>query len=242
MRTIRFSLLCAALALSANAATLIHTYTFTGNFNDETGSLNGTAQNEANVAGNVLNLDGVNDYVEFASGVIPTSGSFSVLISAKLLVSVPQNYYMELISQTGSFYFGPAAFTGVFRLGDPWGSTGVAYPNDGTWHTFGITSDVGGNTTSIYIDGIFQASRAGTTSPGADISRFGRQYNGHAEYFNGQMDNIRIYSGALTAGEVFTLSGAAPSVPEPWTMALTGAGLIAFGLRRRMRAKHHHAG
>ena len=58
MRTIRFSLLCAALALSANAATLIHTYTFTGNFNDETGSLNGTAQNEANVAGNVLNLDG----------------------------------------------------------------------------------------------------------------------------------------------------------------------------------------
>jgi hypothetical protein len=242
MTIIRSVGLWAALAFSANAATLIHSYTFTGNANDGTGSQNGTLFGGATVSGGILALDGVNDYLEFGAGLIPGSGSFSVLISAKLLISAPQPFYMELISQGGGFYLGPAASSGEFRVGDPWPFTGVIYPNDGDWHTFALTSNVDSNTTTLYVDGGFAASRSGTTNPGAIATRLGRQYNGHAEYFNGQLDDFQVYTGALTAGEVEALSGSESSVPEPWTMALTGAGLIAVGLRRRLRAKHHHAG
>src|SRR5436190_11348285 len=92
--------LFATLTMSANAA-LIHSYTFTGNVNDGVGGANGTLFGDANVAGNVLNLDGTGDYVEFASGLIPSSGSFSVLITAKLLV-LPTTGIMEAISQGSS--------------------------------------------------------------------------------------------------------------------------------------------
>jgi hypothetical protein len=101
---------------------------------------------------------------------------------------------------------------------------------------------VDSNTTTFYVDGGFAASRSGTTNPGAIETRLGRQFNGHAEYFNGQLDDFQVYTGVLTAGEVAALSGSESSVPEPWTMALTGIGLVAVGLRRRLRAKHHHAG
>jgi hypothetical protein len=243
MKLIALSLLCGALAISANAATLIHSYTFDTNANDGTGSANGTLNGAASVSGGVLHLNGNPDFLQFGTGLIPGAGSFSVLISAQLDTALPSGLYIELISQEGQFYLGPTAGTGIIRIGDAWSSTGIAYPNDGAWHTFGVVSDVGGNTTSLYIDGIFRASRAGATNPpsGPTGTRLGRQYGPHAEYFDGRMDDFRVYSDALTAGEVFTLSNGS-AVPEPWTMALTGAGLIVVGLGRKLRAKHHHAG
>jgi hypothetical protein len=244
MRPLRLSILFAAIAICSNAATLIHSYTFDGNANDGTGSANGTLSGSASVSGGFLHLNGSTDYLQFGTGLIPGSGSFSVLISAQLDTSLPSGLYIELISQEGQFYLGPTAGTGIIRIGDAWSSTGTAYPDDGAWHTFGVVSDVDANTTYLYVDGFFRASRAGTTNPpsGPTGTRLGRQYNGHAEYFDGRMDNFRVYSGALSGGEVFTLSNGSSEVPEPWTMALTGAGLIVVGLRRKLRAKHHHAG
>jgi hypothetical protein len=241
MKLIRSAVLCAAFALSASAATLIHSYDFSSGVTDGTGSENGTLNGGAAVSGGVLNLDGDGDYVQFGAGLIPTSGSFSVLISARLLVSLPQGYYMETMAQGGGFYLGPAAVSGDIRVGDAWGNAG-AYPTDGAWHTFAVVSDQGLSQTSLYIDGELYTFRAGTTNPAAVGTVLGKQYHPHNEYFNGQLDDLRIYTGALTAGEVFTLSNGSSEVPEPLTMALTGAGLIAFGLRRKLRAKHHQAG
>jgi hypothetical protein len=233
--------LLTAMSLSANAAILIHSYTFTGNVNDGTGAENGTSFGDANVSGGVLNLDGTGDYVEFGTGLIPSSGSFSVLITAR--VSVPPPFgFMDAISQGSSgnaFYIGTVGVSGM-RIGDTWGAPAVTYPTDGDWHVIAVTRDTGSGDTSLYIDGVLEDfTSAAFSNPFNSETRFGRQYGPHSEYWNGQLDDILIYDGALNASEVLALS---TSVPEPWTMSLTAAGLVAVLLRYRARSKRHEIG
>ena len=80
----KLAILGAALALSANAATLIHSYNFAFDASDQVGTDNGALLNGATVSGGALVLDGSDDYMETAANLIPGSGSFSVLISARL--------------------------------------------------------------------------------------------------------------------------------------------------------------
>jgi hypothetical protein len=234
MRRIGLLMLCAAMA--ANAATLIHSYTFGTAVTDGTGSENGTLYGGASVSGGVLNLDGADDYVEFGTNLIPGSGSFSVLISAKLIIAPTS--YREILSQGSSgnaLYIGSEGGGGI-RAGDQWPGTGVNYPTDGEWHTFAFVRDEGNSVTKFYLDGTVY-SHLLTTNPAASETRFGRQYGGNSEYFAGQLDDVRIYSGALTDGEVVTLGSGSESVPEPWSFGLTGAGLLAVGLHHRRRWK-----
>jgi hypothetical protein len=245
MKLIPLSLLCGALAMSANAATLIHYYPFTVDVSDQVGTDNGTLQNGASVSGGVLNLDGTNDYVSFATHLIPGSGSFSVWLSSKVGFAGPVSGIREMISQGASgtaFYLGPNG-AGT-RVGDNWGSAFTPFPSDGLWHNYAVTVDAVNDITRLYIDGAqvsFINIEIGHGTGGTNTF-LGKQYNGHSEYWNGQIDNVRIYTGELTAGEISALNSGGSEVPEPWTMALTGAGLIVVGLGRRLRAKHHHAG
>jgi hypothetical protein len=245
MKLLPLSLLCGALAMSANAATLIHYYPFTVDVSDQVGTEHGTLQNGASVSGGVLNLDGTNDYASFAAHLIPGTGSFSVLLSSRLGFAGPVGGIMEMISQGASgsaFYLGPNG-TGT-RVGDNWPSAFTPFPSDGLWHNYAVTVDAVNDVTRLYVDGSqvgFINIEIGHGTSGTNTF-LGKQYNGHSEYWNGQIDNVRIYSDLLTAGEVAAIHSGASEVPEPWTMALTGAGLIVVGLSRKLRAKHHHAG
>ena len=245
MKLIPRSLLCVALAMSANAATLIHYYPFTVDASDQAGTDHGTLQGGASVSGGVLNLDGTNDHVTFAAHLIPGAGSFSVWMSSKVGFAGPVGGIMEMISQGGSgsaFYLGPAGTT--TRVGDNWTSAYTPFPSDGLWHNYAVTVDAVNDITRLYIDGS-QVSFINIEighGAGGTHTFLGKQYSTHGEYWNGQIDNVRIYTGELTPGEITALNGGGSEVPEPWTMALTGAGLIVVGLGRKLRAKHHHGG
>jgi hypothetical protein len=82
------------------------------------------------------------------------------------------------------------------------------------WHT--VTAVQSGSTCTIYIDGVSKGSVATSIKPASFASSItqswlGRSpYSGDAYMTNTLMDNFRIYSKALTAAEVKTLSDARP--------------------------------
>lgn len=208
-------------------ANLIHSYQFNGNANDSVGSANGTLINGATVSGGVLHLDGTNDYVQLASHIVPTSGTYSVVLTAR--ETTPVAHYVEMISQ--GFSGGPGFYIGhdpseIIRASDSWLFTGVPFPSDGNFHTFDLIVDAVAGNSKLYIDGVLDATLgfAISTTTGGDNTRFGSQFGPFGEFFGGELDNIRIYDNAITV-----------TVPEDGASVLyliVGAALV-FGLAIR---------
>lgn len=230
-----------ALALSAvpAEAALIHHYQFDSDVSDSAGSEDGTLMSGAAVVGGELILTADGDFVEFGSFLVPTSGDFTIALFAREFA--PDGAYMELISQGNGFYFGrsPGA-GGDIRASDSWISTGVGFPMDDLEHHYALVKDSAANETRLYIDGLLQATLAAALPmPGGGTNtRLGRQFNGHAEYLQGSMEDVRIYDDALTAEQIGALAnpqGEPAPVPEPstWALMLTGAAGLALARRRR---------
>jgi alpha-tubulin suppressor-like RCC1 family protein len=165
-----------------------------------------------------LAFDGVNGYVETATSVIPASGDFTV--ECWVLCPSAPNTYREVLSQGGSgnaFYIGTDPANNL-RVGDTWTATGVAFPLGG-WHHVAVVKS--STNTLLYLDGTNRLARGSAiVNPAASGLRFGRQY-GYAttEYWAGSLDDVRVWSRALSAAEIQTNRTSMPTGME--------AGLVA---------------
>ena len=173
-----------------------------------------------------LSFDGVNDYVETPTAVIPTTGDFTV----ECWVACPTapNSYRELLSQGSAgnaFYIGTDTANN-FRVGDTWGGTGVAFPLGG-WHHVAVVKS--STNTFLYLDGTNRLARGSAiANPAASVLRFGQQYGSGGEYWPGSLGDVRIWSKALSAAEVSasrsnSLSGAETNLVAAWLFQ-EGAG------------------
>ena len=94
-------------------------------------------------------------------------------------------------------------------------------------------------TMSLYYNGAFIGSNL--IDPGLDLRTFVNNNNwlGRSQWndsvFDGSYDEFRVYSDALTAGQVTASFAAGPDVlvPEPGAWAFLGLGGLAYFLRRR---------
>jgi len=234
---ISISLGAMAAASAASAATLVHAYEFdaasTASIVDSVGAANGTLVNGATVSGGALHLDGAGDYAQISGKIIPTDGS-AYSLYVRYAGGSQGYYYEEIVSQGYSggpgFYLGYVG--GAVRLTDHFGGGVSSLPLDNLFHDLLVTTS-SAEGTSLYIDGTLAFSTGTYLSVGAggDDTRFGTQFGGYSEYFKGDLDAVRVFSGVASYREASVTSSAAPE-PASWLMMVGGFGLLGAAMRR----------
>jgi regulation of enolase protein 1 (concanavalin A-like superfamily) len=101
--------------------------------------------------------------------------------------------------------------------------TSTTTVSDGQWHYLSAVRS--GATGYLYIDGVQAATATGTVqSLNALAVSIGYDYRDTSKHFTGTMDDVRIYSRALSGTEVMSI---AALLPSPWTAQDIGSTGVA---------------
>ena len=205
---------------------LIAYYPFDGDANAKIGTLNGTVSGANLTAGrnNVINtaysFDGVDDYIEFGTGMLSGDGEFSILIwintssteSGRIISQRSPGgggylgaYYVDLLSASGKE--GKIKFT-TYTSGWDWRVTSSSALNDGNWkHLAFVQQDNGGK---MYLNG--SLDQTDNSNGKVDLVSTAKTYLGKEGrnnsidwYYSGKVDDLKIYNRALSASEIQTL-------------------------------------
>ncbi len=216
---------------------LIAYYPFSGNANDASGNgYNGTVNGAALTAdrfGNAnsaYSFNGTNNYISLSntSALNFTSGGFS--LAAWVNFTADNNDVMIIAKHIP--YYGNGYFLGVGHTGYPSNvfnffvdsdirlKTAETY-NDGKWHFVAGVYD--GTTQYLYVDGVLKGSQQRTYSNtnNIDITIGGLVGN---SYFNGLIDDVRIYSRAISDSEIQTIINSDTAYPSAPVGITTTAG------------------
>jgi len=241
----------------ARGATLVSQYTFNGNATDAVGgrnltttgavtygtaTINGTTLNTLTLAGNHDGNNAATRYLTYSGNLGVSPGSVTVSFWANgATMSTSYNDIVGLAdSSNNGFKFetdnSGNANDGVTLYGGLTGNI-VTPPSttsgsEGAWHLYTFTND--GTTGRLYLDGALVGTTAvGSMAETATKLYVGTGFDSLVRGWNGSLADLRLYSGALTAGEVATLFNA---VPEPSAYGLLGAGaLVSAAVWRRRR-------
>lgn len=214
-------------------AELVSEWKFDGNVKDSKGNNHGTlcgdptwTSDRYDKVGKALAFDGIDDYVDCGSdnSLKPVSAitiaawvKFNSVSGDQMIVS----YHNSTDSGYALYKLNDNILVAFFGYSPSWLLDNLVYNTssflaENTWYHFCVTFDGNtsdGNTSSFYINGFKVVSYSKTTSisyTGCDICRIGARkdigspYN-YKAYFNGAIDEVRIYNHALTAAEVETL-------------------------------------
>jgi len=168
-----------------------------------------------------LSFNGTSTYVSTTAYVVPGTGDFTVEFWAYL--SSIGSGIREFVSQGSSvggqnFYIGTDFSNNDIRCGDPWQITGIAMPVNQWVHIALVRS---GTTASLYLNGILKGSQTGyTISTGGTNFKIGNQFGALSEYYNGSIDEIRVWNVARTAAQIKA------GMDKPVSVSATG--LVAY--------------
>jgi hypothetical protein len=206
-----------------DAANLVGRWALDGSANDSSGNgYNGTELGGptyvSGVDGQAVRLDGVDDYIDLGNPADWPSGPAPRTMSAWAMTnSVEAGWRWAVAYGTGAT--GQAMFLGM-NTADLYGG---GYGDDVSisnfwvmdeWHHLGLTYD--GATARLYADGIEVAAAAKTWNLVLNRAHIGQQVNDSFEFWNGSVDEVRIYSVALSADEVAWLAGRTTPIHKPF--------------------------
>lgn len=188
------------------SSNLVAYYLFTNGYTDESGNNDGTNHGGVieTINGNeLLSLDG-NSYVDLPTNNFPYGNSERTICAwaNPEIISEGDSYHWIISYGTGnvgqSFFIGrnqASLYGGGYgddvSSGDYW--------VEGVWSHVCLVYD--GTTASLYSNGDFLTSEDKSWDTIESVAYIGQQTSG-AEYWNGKIDNIRIYNEALTTDEI----------------------------------------
>ncbi len=156
--------------------------------------------------GYALEFDGSNDYVEVAQG----HGLLSKNITISMWINPPiWDGVTALITSRESigthglmFFRNTSPNTLHFDWGGRWNANYL--PPTNQWTHLVITRD--SNARILYVNGVLNSSTSAGSNPNQDaILRIGVDTISNQYNFNGKIDDLRIYSRALTSEEIQTI-------------------------------------
>lgn len=200
---------------------------------------NGTVSSStwgAGKLGNALTLDGVDDGILAGTAAAVTgTGDFSLGAWVKVNSGSPLGTVIQQREPGGTGYIGEhmlnvnANGTVNFFVygsgGYQFNLTTTTTVNNGQWHH--ISAVRSGANGYIYIDGVQAASGSGTVQSMNSLAvSIGYDYRDNNKRFTGSIDDVRIYSRAVSAAEALTLFDPL-SLPLGWTKQDIGSVGVA---------------
>ena len=185
--------------LSGTACFIQQTYTF---------AVSGTAT--APIAAKVLNFDGINDYVSLPN-TLPTMLTNTSTTEFTIEYWFKGTSFQSAVRfQSGSGFI-VAGWNGLHIISSDGGTAGGinvgAGATDGNWHHIAVTWKKNTlNGFRSYLDGVLIAQRnsANVNLPSIFSGGYLGAYNGSSEFMNGSLDEVRIWTRALSQAEIST--------------------------------------
>jgi hypothetical protein len=192
-------------------------YSFNGNANNVKANYNGTvsgatlSRGRGNDNNTAYSFDGVDDYIDFGSGILSGNGSFTIVVSINSTTTSSRilqqrdaqgfnGQYMLDILDNGSIKFN------TYYYGFKWNVTSSSALNDGSWHHLAfVQKDNGGQ---MYLNGILEQTdnTGGKVNLTSSLKTYiGGDLRDNNSYYSGKVDDLRIYSRALSVSEIQTL-------------------------------------
>jgi hypothetical protein len=182
--------------------------------NNHTATLAGGATFSAGLQNNAVTLSGNNEYVSLPAGIVSGLSSVSVTAWVKLASNTQWNRIFDFGNDTTTYMFlTPNSGTNLRFSITTAGATSEEQINatsltTGTWEHVAVT--LSGGTGSLYVQGALVAQSTTLTLNPNSLGSTMHNWLGHSQfsvdpYLNGQLDNVRIYSRALTAADVQAL-------------------------------------
>lgn len=176
--------------------------------NGVTGTLqNGAGWAPAGVGGKALALNGASQYVDLGTPAFPAGFAARSMCGWAKPANVSPGF--RWIFAYGTPALSSAMFIGMngtFLFGGGYGDDLFVDPLwDTNWHHVALTYD--GATAILYFDGVQVASGAKNWPLIPFRAHLGRQVNNAAEFWQGLIDEVRMYDRVLTPAEVAALSG-----------------------------------
>ncbi|MEN6428227.1 MAG: LamG-like jellyroll fold domain-containing protein [Phycisphaerales bacterium] len=173
------------------------------------GTVIGTVEWTTGMVGGAIVLGGDGDYVDLGNPADWPAGAEARSMCA----------WAKTEDVLATWHFAVAYGTGATNQAMFIGLNGTAFYGGGygndvsisnfwevdVWHHIALTYD--GTTARLYADGIEVASAAKAWNLVRNQARIGQQVNELNEFWNGSVDDVRIYNKALSAEEVAALSG-----------------------------------
>ena len=155
--------------------------------------------------GSALKFNGTSNYIGLGSNYVPslsTTHTFSFWVNSSAL---PTTNKFIFDSSSGRLVIGWNGGTSG-KLGyydGTWRNSDVSAPNDGKWHFLTIVLNGATGEGRIYIDGyLSQSGMAYTPVSIGGSSTIGGRYSGDLYFFDGLIDQLRIYNYARTPAQI----------------------------------------
>lgn len=198
--------------------------------NNDNGTVNGAAWSSSGRINGCLVFNGASSYVQIANHV---DNDFSISFWVKTSQTAGTGEWYNGAGLVDGDYpgvandFGTALLGGKFAFGignpDATISSSISI-NDGKWHQCVATRQQATGLIKIYVDGVLQGTGNENKNTLNASSRllFGAIASGGG-YFNGSLDDIKIFNHTLSTGEVYALYNSLVSVPSSAPAELTAA-------------------
>ncbi|MFH1229262.1 MAG: LamG-like jellyroll fold domain-containing protein [Candidatus Aenigmatarchaeota archaeon] len=187
-------------------------------------------------SGNALSFDGVDDYVEILHPAGDLAGplTFAAWIYPRgdgILINKENSWEVAVVGGIIQW-----AFNNV-NPGWAWISTGYAAPLN-QWTHIAVVYDSSANQVRSYANGalVSTVSISGSIATTADNLRIGAR-TAFSQYFNGMMDEVKVWDKALSASEVQSEYGGIPQTCSctGWSSGSCGAGSCSSTQRQYTR-------